>query len=60
MAADVVVFDPRQIADRATYEDGRQLAVGVEHVIVNGQLVLRHGTRTPALPGRALRRSQCL
>ena len=56
MAADVVVFDAEQIADRATYEDGRQLATGVEHVIVNGQLVLHHGARTPALPGRALRR----
>ena len=57
MAADVVVFDPETIADRATFENGRQLAVGVEHVVVNGDLVLRDGRRTQALPGRALRRS---
>jgi N-acyl-D-amino-acid deacylase len=55
MAADVVVFDPDTIADRATYDDGRRLAVGVEHVLVNGELVLHNGQRTPALPGRALK-----
>ena len=57
MAADVVVFDPATIADRSTYDDGRQLAVGVEHVLVNGELVLHAGQRTTALPGRGLRRS---
>jgi N-acyl-D-amino-acid deacylase len=56
MVADVCVFDPKQIADRSTYDDGRQLAVGMAHVIVNGQLVLYEGKRTSALPGRALRR----
>jgi N-acyl-D-amino-acid deacylase len=55
-AADVVVFDPQTIADQATYDEGRRLAIGVEHVLVNGQLVLLHGQRTDALPGRALRR----
>jgi N-acyl-D-amino-acid deacylase len=55
LAADVVVFDPQVIADRSTYEEGRRLAVGVEHVLVNGEPVLLHGERTPALPGRALR-----
>jgi N-acyl-D-amino-acid deacylase len=55
MAADVVVFDPETIADRSTYEEGRRLAVGVEHVLVNGEPVLLHGERTAALPGRALR-----
>jgi N-acyl-D-amino-acid deacylase len=56
MAADVVVFDAAAITDVATYDDGRQLAQGVEHVIVNGQLVMHQGRRTRALPGRALRR----
>jgi N-acyl-D-amino-acid deacylase len=56
MAADVVVFDPERIADRSTYDDGRQLAEGVEHVLVNGEPVLRGGERTRALPGRGLRR----
>jgi N-acyl-D-amino-acid deacylase len=55
MAADLVVFDPARIADRATYEDGRQPAVGVTHVLVNGEPVLLHGARTAARPGRALR-----
>jgi N-acyl-D-amino-acid deacylase len=56
LAADVVVFDPDAVADHSTYEDGRRLATGVEHVLVNGQVVLQGGERTRALPGRALRR----
>jgi N-acyl-D-amino-acid deacylase len=55
-AADVAVFDPDQIADRSTFDDGKALAVGVEHVLVNGEPVLLHGQRTPSLPGRGLRR----
>jgi N-acyl-D-amino-acid deacylase len=55
MAADVVVFDPARVADLATYEDGRRLAVGFEHVLVNGEPVLLEGVRTAARPGRALR-----
>jgi N-acyl-D-amino-acid deacylase len=57
MAADVVVFDPDTIADQSTYDEGRRLAVGVEHVVVNGELVLQNGRRTAALPGRPLRPS---
>ena len=56
MAADVVVFDPDRIADRSTYDDGKALAVGVEHVLVNGVPVLLNGERTPARPGRGLKR----
>ncbi|HEY1190282.1 MAG TPA: D-aminoacylase [Gemmata sp.] len=56
LAADVVVFDPDRIADRSTYADGRALAVGVEHVFVNGVPVLLGGARTPARPGRGLKR----
>jgi N-acyl-D-amino-acid deacylase len=55
MAADVVVFDPDTVADHATYDDGRRLATGMEHVLVNGELVLHAGRRTAALPGRALK-----
>jgi len=55
MAADLVVFDPARGGDRATYADGRQSAEGMDHVLVNGELVLTGGQRTPALPGRALR-----
>ncbi len=56
LAADVVVFDPDRITDRSTYDDGRQLAEGVTHVLVNGAPVLHNGERTQALPGRGLRR----
>ena len=54
MAADVVVFDPETIADRATYEDGRQYAEGVEYVAVNGRLVLDGGRMTEERPGRVV------
>jgi N-acyl-D-amino-acid deacylase len=52
--ADVVVFDPKTIADRATYEKPHQYAVGMKHVFVNGTQVLKEGEHTGAKPGRAL------
>ena len=52
--ADLVVFDPAQIADRATYAAPHQYAVGMQDVIVNGRPVLRNGAFTDVLPGRAL------
>jgi N-acyl-D-amino-acid deacylase len=52
--ADVVVFDPKVIADRATYEKPHQYAVGMRHVFVNGVQVLKDGEHTGAKPGRAL------
>jgi dihydroorotase/N-acyl-D-amino-acid deacylase len=55
MFADIVVFDPKTIADRATYEQPKQLSVGVRDVWVNGVQVLRDGRHTGARPGRALR-----
>ena len=54
MFADVVVFDPATIADRATYESPHQYSVGVKHVFVNGIQVLKDGEHTGAKPGRAL------
>ncbi len=54
MFADVVVFDPATIADRATFENPHQYAVGVRHVFVNGSQVIRNGEHTGAKPGRAL------
>jgi N-acyl-D-amino-acid deacylase len=54
MFADVVVFDPEQIADRATFEKPHQYAVGMTHVFVNGVQVLKDGEHTGAKPGRAL------
>ncbi len=55
-AADIAVFDPVIVADRSTYADGRALAIGMAHVVVNGVLALEHGEATGATPGRALRR----
>jgi N-acyl-D-amino-acid deacylase len=52
--ADLVVFDPDTIADRATFERPHQLAIGVRHVFVNGTQVVRDGEHTGATPGRAL------
>jgi N-acyl-D-aspartate/D-glutamate deacylase len=54
MLADVVVFDPATIADRATFEKPHQYAVGMKHVFVNGVHVLKDGEHTGAKPGRAL------
>lgn len=54
--ADVTVFDPDEIAERATYEDPHQYAAGVSHVVVNGEPVIDRGEHTGALPGKVLRR----
>jgi len=54
-AADVVVFDPERIHDHATFDAPHRYATGVEHVAVNGTLVLRDGEHTDALPGRVVR-----
>jgi N-acyl-D-amino-acid deacylase len=53
--ADVVVFDPAEIRDHATYEQPHQYATGVRHVLVNGTPVVRDGEHTWALPGRVVR-----
>ncbi|MFN2564151.1 MAG: amidohydrolase family protein [Gemmatimonadaceae bacterium] len=54
--ADVIVFDPQRLADRATYEDPTRLAVGMRYVVVNGIVAIDAGAYTGALAGRALRR----
>jgi len=53
--ADVVMFDPATIADKGTYEQPKQYAVGVSHVLVNGALVLADGEPTGAKAGRVVR-----
>ena len=54
--ADVALFDPSTISDRATFADSHQLSVGVQDVWVNGERVLRNGEHTGAVPGRFVRR----
>ncbi|GAA2758223.1 amidohydrolase family protein [Actinopolymorpha rutila] len=56
--ADVVVVDPERVTDQATYDHPRQLADGVDDVLVAGELVLAGGELTGATPGRALRRGE--
>ena len=56
--ADVTVFDPETVADRATFEAPRIPAAGIEHVFVNGRPVWTDGKPTREHPGRALRRQQ--
>jgi N-acyl-D-amino-acid deacylase len=53
-AADLVVLDPAVVGDRADYDHPRELAVGVDDVLVNGVPVLRDGRLTGSLPGRPL------
>jgi dihydroorotase/N-acyl-D-amino-acid deacylase len=55
MRADVMIFDPNTIIDRATYERPHQLSVGVIHVFVNGVPVVSDGRVTGAKPGRIVR-----
>jgi N-acyl-D-aspartate/D-glutamate deacylase len=55
--ADLVIFDAQTIADRGTPQDPAQAPVGIDTVIVGGQVVLDRGVVTSARPGRALRRT---
>jgi N-acyl-D-aspartate/D-glutamate deacylase len=55
MQADVVIFDPETIADRATFEESHRLSVGVRDVWVNGARVLEDGQHTGATPGQVVR-----
>jgi dihydroorotase/N-acyl-D-amino-acid deacylase len=55
MWADVVVFDPNEIRDLATFEKPNQLSVGMRYVLVNGVPVIADGKMTNALPGKVLR-----
>ena len=53
--ADITIFDPKTVIDRATFEEPNQYPVGINFVIVNGQIEVDNGQRTPALAGRVLR-----
>lgn len=53
--ADLTLFDPNRVIDRATFQEPNRYADGIEYVIVNGQLILENGTRSEHLPGDVLR-----
>jgi N-acyl-D-amino-acid deacylase len=53
--ADIVIFNPDAITDKATFEDAHQYAEGVVHVFVNGVQVLNNGNHTGAMPGKCVR-----
>jgi dihydroorotase/N-acyl-D-amino-acid deacylase len=55
MWADVVVFDPEKITDKATFDEPNQLSEGMEFVLVNGVPVIENGKMTGSLPGKVLR-----
>jgi N-acyl-D-amino-acid deacylase len=56
--ADIVIFDPQAIADRATFADPHQLSTGIRDVWVNGTRVIRDGQHTGAMPGRVVRNTR--
>jgi N-acyl-D-aspartate/D-glutamate deacylase len=55
MFADITIFDPLSVRDRATFEAPNQHPVGINYVIINGQMSVDDGKRTPALAGKVLR-----
>jgi len=55
MFADITVFDPAQVIDRATFESPNQYPTGIEYVLVNGKVSVDKGQRTPVLAGHVLR-----
>jgi dihydroorotase/N-acyl-D-amino-acid deacylase len=55
MWADIVIFDPSRVRDRATFDNPNQLSEGMDYVLVNGVAVIDQGKMTGALPGRVLR-----
>jgi N-acyl-D-amino-acid deacylase len=58
LVADLVVFDPATVRSNATYDEPRRFPDGIEHVLVNGEAVVRDGAMTGALPGRSLRKGR--
>ncbi len=57
-AADLVLFDPETVEDRATFEEPQRPSVGIDRVWVNGVVVYSSGAVTGATPGRVIRRAQ--
>jgi N-acyl-D-amino-acid deacylase len=55
MKADIVIFDPAKVQDKADFTNPHQYAEGFREVIVNGELVISNGQLTKARPGRVIR-----
>jgi len=55
-AADIVIFNPKTIIDRATFEEPSQFPQGIEYVLVNGEVVIKEGEHTGRYPGRLLKK----
>ena len=53
--ADIVIFDPETVIDKATYEDPHQYSEGIDYVLVNGEVVVDQGRITDARPGMVVR-----
>jgi N-acyl-D-amino-acid deacylase len=56
MYADITIFDPKRVLDKATFAESHRYAEGIVHVLVNGEMVIDNGAHTGAFPGRVLRR----
>ena len=57
LAADIVVFDPQTIIDRANFDKPKQHPAGIDYVLVNGAVVVEEGKHTGVLKGHALRKT---
>ena len=55
MAADLVVFDEKKVIDRASYQEPKQYPLGIDYVVVNGEVVIERGAHTGGKPGKVLR-----
>lgn len=55
MFADITIFNPETVLDRATFENPNQYPIGIDYVLINGQISVDRGQRTPILAGRILR-----
>lgn len=53
--ADLVIFDPKTIKDTATYENARQYPEGIDHVMVNGEIIVKNGQHLGILNGHILK-----
>jgi N-acyl-D-amino-acid deacylase len=56
--ADIVIFDPDKVIDKATWTDPHQYPEGIEYVLVNGKVVIKEGDHTGDLPGKVLRKEK--